>query len=215
MGSVSNPALARQEPLKLDLPKGVAVVGCGGVGSWVAYFLAMAGVPELWLFDHDKVSEHNLNRLPLGPSAINEFKSVALRDLCSRHKDQSVMAMRGFRAEQAERMNLHESVEVIVAATDTWATRKEVAAFAKKFGLMYVEVAAEGEFGTVTGSPADWATEEETKPGYASVPVWVGPCVNAAAIACSHILHAMDVERTYRLGWDKDKRLFTFTERAD
>ena len=34
--------MQRQQALNLQLPNEVAVVGCGGVGSWTAYLLAMA-----------------------------------------------------------------------------------------------------------------------------------------------------------------------------
>ncbi len=40
----------------------VAVVGLGGVGSWCAEALCRSGVGALTLFDHDTVSESNLNR---------------------------------------------------------------------------------------------------------------------------------------------------------
>src|SRR5208283_240197 len=72
--------LARQESLNLRLPRGVLVVGCGGVGSWIAYFLALAGCRNLWLFDGDLVSDHNRNRLLVPPSAIGKPKSEAVAD---------------------------------------------------------------------------------------------------------------------------------------
>ncbi|MFD9123323.1 ThiF family adenylyltransferase [Kitasatospora sp. NPDC059571] len=44
----------------------VAVLGVGAVGGIVAQHLAGAGVGELWLIDHDRLSLHNLNRQFLG-----------------------------------------------------------------------------------------------------------------------------------------------------
>ena len=40
----------------------VAVVGIGGVGSWVAEALARSGIGELTLIDHDDIAESNINR---------------------------------------------------------------------------------------------------------------------------------------------------------
>lgn len=39
----------------------VCLIGCGGVGSAVALFLAKMGVKEFTLYDHDSVEHHNLN----------------------------------------------------------------------------------------------------------------------------------------------------------
>jgi adenylyltransferase/sulfurtransferase len=40
----------------------VLIVGAGGLGSPVAFYLAAAGVGELWLADHDSVDVSNLQR---------------------------------------------------------------------------------------------------------------------------------------------------------
>ncbi len=40
----------------------VAVVGCGGVGAYVAHFLVRAGVTNLTIIDFDIVSQSNINR---------------------------------------------------------------------------------------------------------------------------------------------------------
>ncbi|MFN0185981.1 MAG: ThiF family adenylyltransferase, partial [Aquabacterium sp.] len=40
----------------------IAVVGLGGVGSWVAEALARSGVAALTLIDYDHVAESNINR---------------------------------------------------------------------------------------------------------------------------------------------------------
>jgi hypothetical protein len=198
-------SLARQESLKLEIPKSVAVVGCGGVGSWTAYFLALAGVPELWLFDFDSVSDHNLNRIPLPMSAVDKPKSAALAELIHTVRpDCVVYAMGGFDKETVAAVNL--DVNWIIATTDTLHSRQMVKKWADKNGVKYIEAAAEGEQGSATGMPAEWATPEEDSPGYASVPCWVGPCVFSAGVAVAHVLHNREMcDRTIRLGWGEQK----------
>ena len=56
------------------------ILGCGGLGSWVACGLTCAGVGELVLIDDDRVERSNLNRqLLFGESDVGEAKTEAAR----------------------------------------------------------------------------------------------------------------------------------------
>ena len=195
--------LGRQEALGLQLPQAAAVVGCGGVGSWTAFFLAMAGVPELWLWDMDTISDHNLNRVPVPASAINQPKSEAVRDMIHIFRpDCKIISMGAFSPETADSLDLKDSIQWIVATTDTAASRRRTSQWAADNGVSYIEAAAEGEIGSATGEPAGWSTPDEVNPGYASVPVWVGSSVFSAAMAVAHIVHNTPMgDRTIRMGW--------------
>jgi len=219
-----NPTLARQAPLDLDLPKrGVAVVGCGGVGSWIAYFLALAGVTNLWLFDSDVVSDHNLNRLPLPHEAIGQPKTKTLSEAITKLRpDCHAIAMGAFSPTIADGLNLWDEVDWLACSTDTIASRRMCAAWCRdcqtkegRIAVWYIEAAAEGEFGSIAGLPGEWETEDEAKPGYASVPVWVGPCVGAAMMAVAHIIHNTPPSDDHqsRLGWDPETYRMSFFDR--
>jgi hypothetical protein len=217
---------ARQASIPLRIPNTVAIVGCGGVGSWLAYFLALAGVPELLLFDSDTVSESNLNRMPYGQtlpeccgetvskSTVGMKKNDALAQfLKERRPGMTIEKHPNLTPEFAEALKLQAKVHMWLAvSTDTWRSRRAIYQFAVEFGLPYIEAAAEGDFGSIALSPADWATPLEDAPGYASVPVWVGPCVSAATMACSYILHRgeHDSDTSARFGWDKDHISFSY-----
>lgn len=204
----------RQQSLGLTIPKSVAVVGCGGVGSWVAILLAMAGVPELWLFDNDHVSEHNRNRLPVWPDMVGNRKSTAVMEtICQLRPQCRIYDCAGFSPELADQL-FEESTPFnwIIATTDTHVSRLMVKAWADGALVRYIEAAAEGEFGSCTGVPAEWATAAETQPGYASVPVWAGPAVVAAYLAVVHILHYTPCgDASYRIGWDDELRRLVVT----
>lgn len=195
--------MERQASLGLRLPKSVAVVGCGGVGSWTALFLALAGVPEIWIFDGDTVSGHNLNRIPLPASSIGKHKSFEIADEINRLRpDCRVVPVAEFDPETAAELKLAGRIQWIVATTDTLASRRMVHQWAMKRNIRYVEAAAEGEMGSATGEPAMFSTPEEDNPGYASVPVWVSPCVTSAIAAVSYIVHDTPMDdRTIRMGW--------------
>lgn len=196
--------MERQASLGLRLPKSVAVVGVGGVGSWTALFLALAGVPEIWLFDKDTVSGHNLNRIPLTAASIGKHKSFEIADEINRlRSDCHVIPAGEFDPELAAELGLAKKVQWIVATTDTLSSRRMVHQWANKQGVNYIEAAAEGEMGSATGEPAMFSTPEEDSPGYASVPVWVSPCVTSAIAAVSYIVHNTPMDdRTIRMGWD-------------
>ena len=59
----------------------MAIVGLGGVGSWVAEALARSGVAGLVLIDLDHVAESNINRQvqALG-TTLGQSKAQALRE---------------------------------------------------------------------------------------------------------------------------------------
>ncbi len=71
----------RQQNLDLNIPNNHLVIGVGGVGSWVAYFLTTVGAKKLTLVDRDVVEEHNLNRTPYTIYHIGLEKVLALKTL--------------------------------------------------------------------------------------------------------------------------------------
>jgi hypothetical protein len=71
----------RQESLPLRIPNSIAIVGVGGVGSWVAYFFALVGVASIMLIDPDRVEEHNRNRTPFHVWHPGEYKCDALLEV--------------------------------------------------------------------------------------------------------------------------------------
>lgn len=207
--NVSN-IFERQTSIPLVIPPHVALVGCGGVGSWIGYLLALAGVSELTLFDSDEVSDSNLNRCPFGPDMRGKPKVEALRALIAsvRPDDCKVNCWPNF-APEVSRLTHARHANWIAVSTDTWASRCMVRDWTVEmrskyeYAPHYIEAAAEGEFGSISNAPAEWVTANEEQPGYASVPVWVGPSICAAMMACSHILHNTAVPDSARLGWLK------------
>lgn len=59
----------------------VAIIGIGGVGSWVAESLARSGVGKITLIDFDQVSESNINRqIHATGSSLGMAKVFAMRN---------------------------------------------------------------------------------------------------------------------------------------
>jgi hypothetical protein len=203
---MSESIYTRQEPLNIVRDQTVVVVGCGGVGAWVGYFLGMAGVQELELFDSDTISGHNLNRLPFTPAHIGQSKSAALAALIASTRPDAIVRAHGD-LDADYHMDVIKSSDAVVVSTDSFKSRKMTYDMVVKGNgayrrTRYYELGADGMSMSVTGEPAGWSTELENEPGYASVPVWVGPCVLAAAAACYYILRGMPLTDTFRADWD-------------
>jgi tRNA A37 threonylcarbamoyladenosine dehydratase len=197
----------RQQSLRLHLPKSVWVVGCGGVGYWTAYQLALAGVPELVLFDSDTVSESNFDRIPYVAADKDRNKARVLSDAIYRVRPDIVaVAFEGAFSPEVVDGDTGIKPEWLVATTDTWASRKMCYEWCQTNGVNYMEASAEGEYGSIAFQPAEFATPDEEHPGYASVPVWSGPCVAAGLLITAHIIHDKEMMTdTVRIGWDGTK----------
>lgn len=201
MSANANPIFARQAPLGLNVPNHVAVVGCGGVGSWAALFLALAGVPLLTLYDHDTIDFPNLNRLPMGRDFLNHAKATALAVTIERITHTHCIPV----VARWEPQEVHQDLlpNWLLCATDTHRSRLSAYEWCAPRKVSYIECSAEGEFGGMAGSPATLITPDEENPGYATVPVHVGPCVMAASMAAYHILHnTSHPGLNYRIGWE-------------
>lgn len=213
----------RQESLGINTDQHVAVIGVGGIGSWIAMFLGLAGVKKIDLYDSDTLEAHNLNRFPLGPEHLGKHKSMAMADhILGLRKDVEVTPRMDFDPE-IHRDKLTGYSWVIVS-TDSLKSRRmiwdTVEEFRKQNGFSprYIECGAEGHQGSVSFKPAEFATEDEENPGYRSVPVFVGPCVMAAATAVYHILleqTELSSDWIYQMSWGRELRPGLLLNRFD
>lgn len=195
----------RQDTLGLIQDQTVMVVGCGGIGSWLGYFIGLAGVRRLELFDGDTIEAHNLNRLPFTPADIGRYKSEALAALIKRARpDIEVNAYGHF--DPLWHSDILATAHRVVVSTDSLRSRQMVYKAMRDVHMTgpnkYVELGADGHGLTVTGQPADWSTEAENEPGYQHVPVSVAPCTLAASIGAYYVLLGQPLLDTFRIDWD-------------
>lgn len=64
----------------------VAIVGVGGVGSWVVHMLAQFGIQHLTLLDDDIVKPHNMNRSLFQSDDVGMHKTQALERMLEAKK---------------------------------------------------------------------------------------------------------------------------------
>jgi tRNA A37 threonylcarbamoyladenosine dehydratase len=124
----------------------LAVVGLGGVGSWVAEALARCGVAALVLIDMDHVAESNINRqLQALGSTLGQGKGQALRDrIADIHPACEVHVVDDFVTPANWPALLPVAVHGLVDACDQMSAKAALAAWALEADVSFVTVGAAG-----------------------------------------------------------------------
>lgn len=124
----------------------VAVVGVGGVGSWVAEALARSGVAGLTLIDLDHVAESNINRqVHALDGTLGQAKVQALRERIAQiHPGCAVQAVEAFVDAAVWPALLPAPVDALIDACDQVRAKAVLAAWGLASGLPSVTVGAAG-----------------------------------------------------------------------
>ena len=128
------------------LGRHVAVVGLGGVGSWVAEALARTGVGALTLIDADDICVSNTNRqLPAIEGQYGRNKAQAMAERC-----RAINPSMGVHAREAfvTPSNLEEMLgggyDLVVDACDSFRSKVELIAWCRRRKLPVITVGAAG-----------------------------------------------------------------------
>jgi len=187
---MGNIMYTRQEKLDITPPNGVTVIGCGGVGAWVAIDLAMSGVRKLTLFDHDKLEIHNLNRLPFSALNVGKPKTEVLQKYIAEIRPETDVKCYGkFTLVSAALCD-----NIVVDCTDVLAVQAEIYEMCQKGDRDYYRVGYDGHHLTIIDGRSEaaptpkkvWSTDD-SHTGYTIVPSWLVPPQIAAA-ALTHML---------------------------
>jgi tRNA A37 threonylcarbamoyladenosine dehydratase len=110
----------------------VAVVGLGGVGSWVVEALARSGVAELTLIDLDHIAESNVNRQVQALGAtLGKAKALALAErVADIHPGCAVHAVEEFVGPDNWPTLLPHPVDAVIDACDQMRAKQTLAAWA-------------------------------------------------------------------------------------
>lgn len=102
----------------------VLVVGCGGLGSPVAIYLAAAGVGELSLADGDDVERSNLHRQPLhGEASLGQSKVVSAKSYLARQYPGCRVHVINDHIDGQVLERAVESADIVADASDNYPTR--------------------------------------------------------------------------------------------
>ncbi|ACJ17112.1 molybdenum cofactor biosynthesis protein MoeB [Thermococcus onnurineus NA1] len=130
----------------------VAVVGVGGLGSPVAYYLAAAGIGTLLLIDEQTPELSNLNRQVLHWEEDLDKNSKPISAKWKLERFNSDIKIETFVGRLSEENidEILEGVEVIVDCLDNFETRFLLDDYAQRKKIPLVHGAVEGTYGQVT-----------------------------------------------------------------
>jgi len=175
----------RQKELKLVLPRHIAVIGCGGVGSWVALLLALSGVKNLSLFDGDNIEASNLNRTLFELGDISQNKASAVREKIIRVRPNAIVQAFPFMVLPGL---ITSNMEVVMDCTDDSKTQKELYKVCVELGIRYIRAGYNGlDKFTVTDKALFWEIKPQNR--YEFIPSWVVPAVLVATLAVMKIVN--------------------------
>ena len=186
---------SRQETLPLEIPAGIAIVGCGGVGSWVAIFAAMSGVHTIYLYDPDDLEESNRNRLPFCTGSINRPKVEVVADFIKAIRPDALVfpVASKFTADLVD-PSIDGGVNFLIECTDSPKSQIELYSRCKKEGLQFIRAGYDGTHITVTSNVSGWIKKESEEERYAIAPSWVVPSAVVAALAVYKLMYNRNQE---------------------
>lgn len=134
------------EPARAIRESHVAVVGIGGVGSWVAEALARSGVGRLTLIDLDHVAESNINRQVHALSTtLGMAKVVAMQErIALINPACTVVCVDAFVDPGNWPAILPGGVGAVVDACDQIKAKTAMAAWARRSKAVFISVGAAG-----------------------------------------------------------------------
>jgi molybdopterin-synthase adenylyltransferase len=110
------------------------VVGAGGLGSPISLYLAASGVGRITLCDHDTVDLTNLQRqIVHNTDSIGQPKVSSAREALARINPEVVVDIIQERVEGARLETLVSGADVVIDATDNFATRHAINRACVKF----------------------------------------------------------------------------------
>jgi molybdopterin/thiamine biosynthesis adenylyltransferase len=129
----------------------VAIIGVGSIGSAVAETLALAGIGEIALIDHDRLEQRNLARHRLTDTDLGRYKVLAMRDhLTTRVPNINIDPVTiNIIAETDVLRPIAANVDLIVCAADGVAARRTANHVARRAQtpLVLAAVLEDGAFG--------------------------------------------------------------------
>ena len=124
----------------------VAVVGMGGVGSWIVEALARTAVGSLTLIDADDICVSNTNRqLPALQGQYGRNKSQAMAERCRAINPLcQVTVVESFLTPSNQQQLLDQGFDLVIDACDSFRVKVEAIAWCRRRKLPMITIGAAG-----------------------------------------------------------------------
>ena len=162
------------EDTQLSLQKKkIVIIGCGGLGSSLAYALGASGIGEIYLVDFDEVSVHNIHR-QIAFKVGDEGKAkcdVVKQSIVDRNPYVKVTA---YNCDFEEFSSKDIEVDLIIDATDNLPVRSKINAYSKKIKKPWIYGSVEAFNGQVCffeNSSFDVFKVSDKKPAGIAAPI--------------------------------------------
>lgn len=139
-------SLIGEKQFKL-LKKGhIAVIGLGGVGSWVVEALARTGINKLTLIDLDEVCVTNINRqLPALYSTIGKSKAQVLKErILDINPKAEVNVVLDFVTPANMETLISKEFDLVIDAIDSLKSKVELLSFCQAHGIKVITSGSAG-----------------------------------------------------------------------
>ena len=98
----------------------INIVGCGAIGSWLAFFLLKMGFGNIHVYDFDTIEEHNIPNQLFKESDIFSAKVDALLNIYNEHFNDDTQRLKVHKTEITQD-NAHVLSGVVFGCVDSMA----------------------------------------------------------------------------------------------
>jgi len=188
----------RQKRLNLKAYKFGLVIGCGGIGSWVALDCALSGrFDTLIIFDNDDIETTNLNRTPFRVCDIGFQKVQAMHELIIERRPSQKLICVNERFTFKKLLELDNSInpknDINGCSTIVFDCRDDIYDDLNQFksNVKIWKLGYDGLELTIDGNPRKHHVWGQSQ-GYTTVPSFLYPSQLIANLVVGHVLIGYD-----------------------
>jgi len=208
------------ERIRENIPKSVAIVGVGGIGSWTAMLFGQIGkVERIGLFDEDIIEESNIERTPYRYTDLGKRKSAVMKKMViDRSSNTQVISYDHLTEDNELILRMYD---LVVVCADNGTIRNRVLENHRNTISAGYDIDEEKDWITLSEQPM-WMFDDDEDNDYTIEPSWSGPAILGAFLVVDAVLNgrrpariSAGIEDMYKIVNSNDHREFRIVEQED